>query len=81
MFRITGWCIVVVVGLIMTINSAFMVVSPRIWFRLPSWLRAQGTLTEERYSSGWGAIQIRLTGALILAAIAWVLYESLLARR
>jgi hypothetical protein len=73
--RVVGLCIAVIVGLVMAINAAFMVASPRSWFRLPSWIRAQGSLVEDKYASGWGAVQVRLTGALILAAIAWVLYD------
>jgi len=61
-------------------DAAGTVASPRSWFRLPGWLRAQGSLIEDKYTSGWGAIQIRLTGALVLAAIAWVLYDMLLKR-
>jgi hypothetical protein len=55
-----------------------MLASPRSWFRLPTSLRAQGSLIEDKYANGWGAIQIRMTGALILAAIAWVLYDMFL---
>lgn len=77
MLRIVGMCIAVIVGLVMTINAAFMVASPRRWFRLPGWIRAQGSLVEDKYASGWGAVQVRLTGALILAAIVWVLYDML----
>jgi hypothetical protein len=80
MTRMVGWSIAVLVGLLMTINAAFMLASPRTWFHLPNWLRAQGSLTEDRYASGWGAIQVRVTGAIILAAIAWVLYDMLLRR-
>jgi hypothetical protein len=80
MLRIVGLCIAIVVGLIMTINAVFMLASPQSWFRLPDWLRAQGSLIEGKYASGLGAIQIRVTGALILAAIAWVLYDMLLRR-
>jgi len=80
MTRIVGWCIAVLVGLLMTINAAFMLASPRTWFRLPGWLRAQGSLTEDKYASGCGAIQVRVTGAIILVAIAWVLYDMLLRR-
>jgi hypothetical protein len=80
MTRIVGWSIAILVGLLMTINSAFMLASPRAWFRLPGWLRAQGSLAEDKYASGWGAIQIRVTGAIILAVIAWVLYDMLLRR-
>jgi hypothetical protein len=80
MLRILGLCIAAAVGLIMTINAAFMLVSPRAWFRLPVWLRKEGSLTQDKYASGWGAIQVRLTGAVVLAAIAWVLYDMLLRR-
>ena len=80
MLRIVGVCIAILVGVIMTLNAAFMLASPRSWFRLPTWLKAQGSLIEGKYASGWGAIQIRLTGALILAAIAWVLYDMFLPR-
>lgn len=77
MTRIVGLCVAVIVGVVMTINAAFMLASPRSWFRLPAWLKAQGSLVEDKYASGWGAVQVRLTGALILAAIAWVLYDML----
>ena len=81
MLRIVCLCIGIITGIVVTINAAFMLASPRAWFRLPRWLRAQGSLIESEYSAGWGAIQIRLTGALILAAVAWVLYDMLLRRR
>lgn len=80
MLRIVGLCIAILVGVVMTINAAFMLASPRSWFRLPAWIRAQGSLIEDKYGSGWGAIQIRVTGALILAAITWVLYDMFLKR-
>ena len=76
-----GLCIATVVGLIATINAAVMVASPRSWFRLPGWLRAQGSLMENKYSNGWGAVQVRLTGGIVLIAIAWVLYDMLLRHR
>lgn len=70
--EIVVWCWVISVGLVMAINAVFMLVSPDAWFRLPGLLRAQG-----EFSTAWGAIHVRLTGAMILAAIAWVLYEML----
>lgn len=72
-----GWVIVAFVVTVMTINAVFMLISPRAWFRLPAWLRAQGTLTEERYGVGWGAVQLRITGALMLGSIVWVAYAML----
>jgi len=80
MLRAVVLCTAVVVGLVMAVNAAFMLASPHAWFRLPGWLRAQGSLIEDKYRSGWGAIQVRLTGAVVLAAIAWVLYDMLLRR-
>ena len=81
MLLILGRFIAIVVAAIMAINGAFMLVSPRAWYRLPSWLRAQGTLSEAEYGSGWGAVQLRIVGAAILAAIAWAVYSLLTGRR
>ncbi len=81
MLHVAGICILVLFALLLATNAAFMLASPRAWFRLPGWLKAQGSLTEEKYSRGWGAIQIRLTGAAVLAVMAWVLYDSLLRPR
>lgn len=72
-----GWCCAILVVLILTINAAFMLVSPRAWFRLPWWLGTQGAFTKKRHSTGGGAVGVRLTGALTLAAIAYVLYDML----
>ena len=82
MRQILGWLMgtVLVVGLL--VNALFMVISPQAWFRLPNWFPARSSsMTEARYGSGWGAIQARLTGALMLALIVWVLYDILLKRR
>jgi uncharacterized membrane protein len=37
---------IIVVALVL-VNGVVMMISPTRWFKLPSWLRAQGTLTEE----------------------------------
>ena len=81
MFHIVGWITVAVVGLVLTVNGLFMLFSPRAWFRLPNWIRAQGSLTEAKYGSGWGAFQVRLTGALFLVGILFVLYERVIRQR
>ena len=80
MKTILGWTIVVVVGAVMFVNALFMLASPRAWFRLPNWIRAQGTLTEEKYATGWGGMTVRLGGAVMLTVIVWVLYDSLISR-
>lgn len=66
---------VLIIGVV--VNGLYMLVSPRAWYRLPHWFRASGGLPEERYSHGWGAIQMRLVGGTFLAVTAWVLYDVL----
>ena len=75
--QVFGWIVVVLVVSLMIINASVMLVSPRAWFKMPGWLRAQGALTENKYGSGWGALQLRIGGALILLSIGWVTYELL----
>lgn len=74
---ILGWSLLAALGAVLFVNALFMLASPRAWFRLPSWIRAQGSLTEEKYASGWGGIQVRSAGAILLGFISWVLYHSL----
>lgn len=61
--------IVAIVG-----NAVLMLISPKIWFRVPHWIRLSGSLTEAKFSSGWGAIQIRVLGACFLAIMAWFVH-------
>jgi hypothetical protein len=73
-----GLCVIfALVVLMVLVNSFYMIFSPASWFALPSWLRLQGVLTIERYGKGWGAIQIRVLGAIILATICWVGFDML----
>jgi hypothetical protein len=72
---IFGRVIAAIFGLVMLINASFMLVSPRAWFRLPGWLRAQGTMTEEKYTKGWGALQVHIAGALMISVLVWVIYD------
>jgi hypothetical protein len=72
---ILGRVIAVLFGIVMFINAAFMLVSPKAWFGLPSWLRAQGTLRKEKYSSGVRAVEIQITGAVMIAVLVWVVYD------
>jgi hypothetical protein len=52
-------------------NAAVMLISPRLWFRLPHWMRLTGSLTERKFSSGFGGLQVRILGAIFLAMMAW----------
>jgi hypothetical protein len=77
MKSILGVCALAVLVVGLSINGFYMLMSPRAWYRLPRWFRATGGLSDEKYGSGWGAIQVRLVGATFLAVIAWVLYDVL----
>jgi hypothetical protein len=81
LMQILGWITVAAVGVVLVVNGLFMVLAPRAWFRLPSWIPGRGSLTEKRYGSGLGAIQVRMGGAIFLGVIIWVLYDSLLRPR
>ena len=72
-----GWAAVATLAAVLSINAAFMLVSPKAWFRLPSWILAKGSMTEKKYASGLGAVQVRITGGLTLGVIGWVLYDLL----
>jgi hypothetical protein len=66
-------CLIVTVVAVVT-NATLMLISPKIWFRVPRWIRFSGSLSETQYRSGWGAIQIRLLGACFLAIMIWFLH-------
>jgi hypothetical protein len=73
--RIFGLVVAGVLAVMMLINASFMLISPPAWFRLPVWIRCNGPLTEEKYAKGWGAVQVQLAGAMMLAIILWVIYD------
>jgi hypothetical protein len=73
--HVIAWAIFAVVAVIMIINALFMIISPRAWLRLPGWIRARGTLMEDKYRDGGGQLQLRVAGGVILASLAWVLSE------
>jgi len=77
MRQVLGWFAIAIFAAVWVFNGLIMLVSPRAWFRLPSWRGFQGSLTEAKYGSGWGAIQVRLLGAIFLAVPLGVLYNSL----
>ncbi len=68
------WVLAIYLGvmfLVAAANSLCMIVSPQVWFRLPKWIRLSGQLTGETHRSGWGAVQVRLLGAVLLSALIW----------
>ena len=57
------------------INGIVMLISPRAWFRMPSWIRLSGGLAERKYGIGFGAIQVRLLGAVTVTTVFYLLHE------
>ena len=53
--NILGIIGVVIVAGVLALNSVVMIISPRAWFRLPTWIGGQGGLSEEKYARGFGA--------------------------
>jgi hypothetical protein len=49
----------------MGINAVLMLISPRLWWRMPGWLRANGRFTYRDTSTLGRALGIRITGALL----------------
>jgi hypothetical protein len=71
--RTIGWFAAVLVGFMFTFNGIVMLVSPKAWFRIPPWLAGRGTMTEQKYSTRNGALQVRALGAIFIAGVAYVL--------
>ena len=74
--HVLGLCTAVAVGAVIAVNASVMLVSPKHWFGLPNWIFLKGSLTQSRYGRGWGAIEVRLAGAIMLGTIGWVLYDA-----
>ena len=66
------WAVFAITLAIMLINALYMLVSPKAWFALPGWLRLEGVMTMNRYGDRWGTLQIRVLGAVVIAAIGWI---------
>ncbi len=74
-WQIVGWIVAGLVLVSFFVNGLYMLISPRDWFRLPGWFRASGSMRKEKYSSGWGAIQVRVTGLIFAAFVVWIVYD------
>ncbi len=64
-----GWTFAILTLVMMSVNAFFMLFSPRLWFRLPGWISANARFTDERHSSGLGALQVRILGAVVLLVL------------
>jgi hypothetical protein len=59
--------------LILPISSLYMLISPKAWFDLPSWIGLHGALRRTMVKDRWGSIQIRMLGAIFLLGICYVI--------
>jgi hypothetical protein len=46
MLHLLGWVGIAVIVVVIAVNAAFMLISPRAWFRLPEWFQGRGSMTE-----------------------------------
>ena len=76
MVRIFGWVMLATLVVVLVINWACMLISPRTWLRLPGWLNSAGPSFRERYTDGRGLMELRFVGAVCLAFIGWVIYHE-----
>lgn len=64
-------------GFGLVVNGLFMLFSPKAWFRLPGWFAGRGSLIETKYGNGFGAMQVRVLGAIFVAVPMWCVYDAL----
>jgi hypothetical protein len=63
-------------GLLWVANAVIMLVSPRLWFRMPNWASFRGSMTERRYGDRAGYFLIRFLGATCLGFSLWMIYDA-----
>jgi hypothetical protein len=71
--RFLGWTFAILTLTMMAVNATLMLASPRLWFRLPTWIRANARFTSEKHSSGLGAVQVRVLGGVVLIVLAVIM--------
>lgn len=77
---IIGRVMAIIVVALLLINGFVVLVSPVRWFSLPQWLGLQGSLTATNYLRGFGALQVRILGGIVILSILWMAYELFLAQ-
>jgi hypothetical protein len=75
MAKTFGWLCFAAVSITLTVNSIYMLFAPQAWLRLPDWFTTADGPFRERYAGERGLIGIRMLGAILLAGIAWVVYD------
>lgn len=78
---ILGVIVSIAFGLLLMVNGAYLMASPRAWFNLPEWIAPRNSnITPEKYASGLGAIEMRLMGAVFFGLPIWVVYDMFFSR-
>jgi hypothetical protein len=67
--HLLGWTFAIFTLLMMGINATFMLFSPRLWFRLPNWIRANARFASEKDGAALAAVQIRILGGVVLIVL------------
>lgn len=62
--HLVGWVIAAWVLAMILINGITMLTSPRMWFRLPAWVRANGRFKEEDCNNRAQSLSIRALGGI-----------------
>ena len=78
MAKTLGWLLFAALSIAVMFNSVYMLFAPRVWLRLPDWFPSAGKLFRDRYAGERGMIGIRMTGAVLLAGTAWVVFDYFL---
>lgn len=73
-----AWVFAILTLTMMAVNAFCMVLSPRVWFRLPGWIRANARFTAEKHSTGFGATQVRILGGVVLLVLIVIILAILL---
>lgn len=64
-------------ALVLALNATLMLVAPTRYDVLPRWLRPPEALIENQLHKPKGTGETRITGFLVLAMLAWVVYDML----
>jgi len=69
---VLGWLCLSAFVVVAIVNGTVMLVSPRRWFDLPGWLAPKGQMRREGNTTGFGALRVRVLGAITLGFVLWV---------
>ncbi len=70
-----GITLIVFVLALTLVHGVLMLFSPRLWFRIPKWIRGGGYFSDELHSRGWQTLPLRLTGLCMVSMVLYVLYS------